>query len=416
MIKGHVDPNFSKVASLFEKLIPQRNPGGAALCVYHCGKPVVDIWAGTKNKVGDAFDENTLALSFSTTKGIASTVLHILADRGLIDYDAPIATYWREFGQAGKHDITVRHLLCHESGMYDIHSLLDHSSQMHNWDTVIKKIEVSRPAHKPGVRNGYHGLTYGYLVGELIQRVTGKSFAQVLKEELADPLELDGLFVGVPNEELHRRADLISHIIPEKTVTKASKFNAAKSLNLKSIILKQVIAGAIRLTGANPNDIRAGLLPKGMSTFDFNSVATAQSCMPSMNGMFTARSLAAVYSMLANQGVANGHRFMSESTIRKAATIQNIRRDSVVPIPMRWRLGYHRVFTTGPKTPHAFGHFGYGGSGAWCDPSRQLAVAMTVNSGLGTPFGDSRLARVNGVVIRAAEKLAHNKSTVLGYN
>ena len=83
---------------------------------------------------------------------------------------------------------------------------------------------------------------------------------------------------------------------------------------------------------------------------------------------------------------------------------------------MRWRLGYHRVFTTGPKTPHAFGHFGYGGSGAWCDPTRQLSVAMTVNSGIGTPFGDSRLARINGAVIRSAEKLAEKKGAVLGYN
>jgi len=409
MIKGHIDPNFSNVASLFEKLIPRNGNGGAALCVYHCGKPVVDIWGGTKNEMGERWEENTLALSFSTTKGIASTLLHILADRGLIKYDAPIATYWHEFGQEGKHDITVRHLLCHESGMYDIHRLLDHSSQLNCWDTVINKIETSRASHRPGLVNGYHALTYGYLVGELVSRVTGKPFAQVLKEELADPLELDGMFVGLPDDEMHRRSTLISHQVPEAAASERPK-------SLQSMILKQVIAGAIRLSGANPNNIRAGLLPRGMSAFDFNSNETLQSCIPSMNGMFTARSLAAVYNMLANQGEGNGQKILSGATIREASTIQNMRRDKVVPIPMRWRLGYHRVFTTGPKTPHAFGHFGYGGSGAWCDPSRQLSVAMTLNSGIGTPFGDSRLARINGVVIRSAEKMAEKKSAVLGYN
>ena len=412
MIKGQVDPNFSNVASLFEKLIPRNGRGGASLCVFHRGRPVVDIWAGTRNEQGDQWEQDTLALSFSTTKGIASTILHILADRGLINYEAPIATYWPEFGQAGKHDITVRHLLCHEAGMYDIHNLLDHSSQMHSWETVINKIEASCAVHRPGATNGYHGLTYGYLVGELIQRVTGKPFAQVLKEELADPLELDGLFVGLPTDELKRRSTLIGHKVSDATSNDAPPL----SKSVKSQVIKQLVTGAVRLTGANPNNIRAGLLPKGMSTFDFNSEATLQCCMPSMNGMFTARSLAAVYSMLANQGVGNGKKILTAATIREASTIQNMRRDSVVPIPMRWRLGYHRVFTTGPKTPHAFGHFGYGGSGAWCDPSRQLAVGLTLNSGIGTPFGDSRLARVNSVVIRAAEKIAERKAGVLGYN
>jgi len=400
MLKGHIDPNFSNVAGLFETLIPHDAPGGAALCVFHRGKPVVDIWAGTKNADGDLWEADTLTLSFSTTKGIASTMLHILADRGLIDYDSPIATYWPEFAQQDKHDITVKHLLCHESGMYDIRNLLEHSSQLHSWETVVEKIAASPAAHRPGLLNGYHGITYGYIVGELVKRVTGKSFAQVLKEELAVPLELNGLFVGLPDEELHRRSTLITHTRPEG----ASEKSLPKKL--KSLILKRLITSTIRLSGANPDNFRAGLLPKGMSSFDFNSLDTVQGCIPSMNGMFTARSLAAVYSMLANQGVANGRRIISESTIQKVSTIQNKRRDSVVLVPMHWRLGYHRVFTTGPRTPHAFGHFGYGGSGAWCDPSRELAVAMTVNWGIGTPFGDSRLAKINSVIIRDVEKLA----------
>jgi CubicO group peptidase (beta-lactamase class C family) len=170
---------------------------------------VVDCWAGTRDEEGSPWEAETLSLSFSTSKGVASTLLHILADRGLVDYDDPVAEYWPEFAQAGKDRITVRQILCHEAGLYDIRSLVDTATRMLDWGYMVEALADGIPIHEPGTAHGYHGFTYGWLVGELIQRVTGKSFNDVLKAEIADPLDLDGLFVGLPAEHMHRRAQLL---------------------------------------------------------------------------------------------------------------------------------------------------------------------------------------------------------------
>lgn len=146
-------------------------------------------------------------------------------------------------------------------------------------------------------------------------------------------------------------------------------------------------------------------MPKGISRFDWNHPDTRAASIPGAGGMFTARSLARIYSALANEGEHEYGRLVGPSTLRALATVQNTRRGAVIPLPMRWRLGYHRVFTTGPRTPHAFGHFGYGGSGAWCDPSRRLSLAYTVNYGVGSPFGDLRIARINAAAIKAVERV-----------
>ena len=147
------------------------------------------------------------------------------------------------------------------------------------------------------------------------------------------------------------------------------------------------------------------MLPKGMSRFDWNAPETMQASIPGAGGMFTARSLARIYSVLANNGEYESGRLLSAETVRKMSTVQNTTRGDVIPVPMRWRLGYHRVFTTGPRTPNAFGHFGYGGSGAWCDPSRELSLGYTVNHGSGSPFGDIRISRINTAAIRSVESL-----------
>ncbi len=159
----------------------------------------------------------------------------------------------------------------------------------------------------------------------------------------------------------------------------------------------------MQLIGFDPETFQQAMMPKGMSRFDWNTPETRQACIPGAGGMFTARSLARIYSVLANNGEYEGGRLLSPETITKMSAVQSTRRGDVIPIPMRWRLGYHRVFTTGPRTPSAFGHFGYGGSGAWCDPSRELALGYTVNHGSGSPFGDGRISRINTAAIRAAE-------------
>lgn len=397
MLNGYVNPGFTAVADAFWRTLPKDGPGGAALCVYHRGEPVVDIWAGTRNRRGDPWASDTLSLSFSTTKGIVSTLLHLLADRGEVEYDAPVAHYWPEFARNAKSRITVRHLLTHEAGLYGIRSLIADASEMRDWEHMLRLMEQASPVHVPGQQNGYHALTYGWLVGGLIEKITGQKLAQTLHEQLTAPLELDGCHIGVPAADLGRCADLI---VPER---KPKGEEGVRSRKRGAGWSKQVLERAFALAGFDAESFQEAMMPKGMGRFDWNTPETRQASIPGAGGMFTARSLARIYSVLANNGEHEDGRLLSPTTIREMSTVQSTRRGVVIPVPMRWRLGYHRVFTTGPRTPHAFGHFGYGGSGAWCDPSRELALGYTVNYGSGSPFGDLRIPRLNTAAIIAAE-------------
>lgn len=399
MLDGHVHPDFRGVARVFEQQLPRQRAGGAALCIYHRGERVVDIWGGSRNRAGTPWTADTLSLSFSTTKGIVATLLHIYASRGRLDYDTPVAHYWPEFTQGGKGRITVRQLLCHEAGLYPIRSLVKDAAEMRDWPHMLRLIEQAAPAHAPGERNGYHALTFGWLIGGLVEKVSGKPLAQVLKEELVEPLQLDGCFIGVPLEEQDRCADLI---VPEK---KPRDPNAPPRPKKGPSLAQQAIDRALRLSGFDPDSTLEAMVPHGMGRFDWNTPETRSACIPGAGGMFNARSLAKIYATLGNDGEFDGTRLLPRGTVARLATIQNTARGAVIPLPMRWRMGYHRVFTTGPRTPNAFGHFGYGGSGAWCDPSRQLAVGYVVNYGIGTPFGDMRLWQINTAAIRAVDSL-----------
>jgi CubicO group peptidase (beta-lactamase class C family) len=415
MIKGYVHPAFSEIADELARMVPEDGRSGAAVAVYHQGQCVVDMWGGHRDRDGNPWEQDTLALSFSTTKGVTSTLLHVLAEQGLLDYHQPVSHYWPEFRQEGKSDVSVAHLLTHQSGLYDIRSLIDDASRMTDWEYMTDRLAAARPVHRPGVMHGYHGLTYGWLLGELIQRVTGQPFAQVLKEQLADPLGLDGLYVGLPQEAFARRAQLRSFPRSSAPPRPPSAQAPRKPLQrLQSLVQNTVIKNAFQWVGLDANDLVRGLAPRGIARLSFNDDAVVSACMPAANGMFTARSLARLYAMMANGGELDGVRLLSPQRIGQISRVQSRRIDRVVPLPMHWRLGYHRVFTTGPRTPNAFGHFGFQGSGAWCDPSRHLSLGFTVNSAGGsTPFGDARVARLSARDIEAADRVEGVKTQVL---
>lgn len=394
MLNGQVDPDFWKVAQTFQKMIPKSGIGGAAVCVYHRGEKVVDLWAGTRDEDGSPWEFDTVSLSYSTTKGVASTLLHVLADRGVLDLDAPVSDYWPEFGQSGKERITVRQLMSHQAGLYDIRGMIDDAHGMLDWDYMTGVLASATPAHAPGSAHAYHGFTYGWLVGELVQRLTGTGFSEALARELAEPLELDGLYCGLPEAQMHRRARLVGQGLHQggRQMDWAKRFGKAINRGFR----------AARI----PVDLRhlaAALLPAGIENLDFNSEALVRASIPAANGMFTARSLAKLYALLANGGELDGIRLLSEAGVRRANTVQSHRLDRVVPFPMQWRLGYHRA-PVARALPHAFGHAGYGGSGAWADPDRQLAVALVLNSGVGTPFGDLRIVRVGTAAATCAQR------------
>jgi len=397
MLQGYVHPDFGRVAEVLSQQIPRNRPGGAALTVYHKGQCVVDIWGGTRNRDGDPWRSDTLAISFSTTKGVTSTLLHILVDQGYLSYDDTVCKHWPEFGQKYKQFITVRQLLCHEAGLYHIRDMIDDAEQMMDWNYMTTAIERAKPVHEPGITNGYHALTYGWLIGELIQRVTNKTFAEVLDELITAPLQLDGLHVGIPDQQMHRRAELVQGF--------GRKDSAAMRSESRSqlLMLKAVTAG-LKIARIDLNKTLSALAPKGAAYLDFNSPEFINACIPAANGMFTARSLAKLYALLANGGELEGVRLISRQTMNEITRIQNRTAGDVIPVPMHWRLGYHRVWALGKPTSHSFGHFGIGGSGAWADPVRNLAIGLTLNNGIGTPFGDTRILNITGAVIRAAER------------
>jgi CubicO group peptidase (beta-lactamase class C family) len=396
MLKGHVHPDFWRVARTFSKIIGASNGGGAGVCVYHHGECVVDLWGGFSNEAGRPWESDTLALSYSTTKGVASTLLHILADRDLVDYDQPVANYWPEFAQAGKDRITVRQLMGHQAGLYDIRSMIGEAKQMLDWDEMVQTLAASPPAHTPGEAEGYHGLTYGWLVGELVQRLTGQTFAEALETEIAKPLELEGLYCGLPEDRLERRAHLVDQGIQRGGPALARAKRIGKFVN-RGLEVARI--------SVDLRNLAAALLPAGMESLDFNSEELVRASIPAANGMFDARSLARLYALLANGGELDGVRLLSQRTVNRANTVQSRRRDRVVPFPMHWRLGYHRAPVAKPL-PNAFGHAGFGGSGAWADPDRRLAVALVLNSGVGTPFGDLRIVRIGNAAVRCAERRA----------
>jgi len=392
-VEGTLHPDFCHVAETLGRQL-DRHDGGAAVCVYHDGEKVVDLWGGERDEWGSAWTEKTMAPSFSTTKGVASTVMHILVDRGLLDYDDCVASHWPEFAEAGKSEITVRHVMTHQSGLYHLREMLDHAEQMLDWKLVTDAIARATPVHPAGTRTGYHGLSYGFIVGEIIQRVTGQRFSDVVQSELAKPLDLDGLYIGAPETAIPDAAEIL---LPKNGFRMEASARVEQTARLLQDLLARVgvethVGGILELA------------PRGLGSLDFSAAETLRVAMPSHNGLFTARALAKMYAALAGGGTLHGTRLLSEATLHRATEPQTRPANAYPwPIDMGWCLGFHRAFTTRGIPTGSFGHYGFGGSGAFADPRRSLAVGLIVNSGQGTPFGDIRTAQIGGSAIRCVD-------------
>jgi len=207
-IEGSVAPGFERVADAFVGNFANHGDVGAAVCVYRDAKPVVDLWAGTADpKTGRPWEHDTLQLVYSATKGVVATAAHILAERGDLDLDAPVASYWPEFADAGKADVPVRWLLTHQVGL----PVLDKPVSLADalaWHPVTAALAAQAPIWAPGTAHGYHMQTFGWLVGEVIRRVTGRSPGQFAADEIAAPLGLD-FFIGLPDSEHSRVSKLV---------------------------------------------------------------------------------------------------------------------------------------------------------------------------------------------------------------
>ena len=395
--QGDVDERFIDLAEQFSRLQDGRTQfGGAALVVYFQGQKVVDIFTGKKSET-ENWNNQTLSVCYSTGKGVLATLAHILVSEGFLDYDTPVAQYWSEFGQNGKQQITLRHILSHQSGLFDIRNLIEQAKEMADWQHMLKVMEQATPRFAVGEDIAYQALTFGWLVGGVLEKATGQPLRWLMQKYLVDPLALDGAYFGVPSGELARVARLIpqvkAHVAEQSSKPKHHKKKHKTSFSDK----------LIELSGQNPQDFLDAMVPKAMRDFSFFSDEGLQAIIPAANGVFTAESLAKIYAMLANQGVWNDQTLIKPEIFKELSRIQSIKRDRVMPIPMKWRLGYHRVITMGKRAKKGFGHMGYNGSGAWCDPQRGLSFAYTHNFQIASITGDYRLWGLTQEALRCAD-------------
>ena len=392
LVTGGYDEEFREVADVFRRQIA-RTDGGASLAVYHRGKLVVDMWGGVRSLDGDPFTRDTLPMCFSTTKGVVATCAHVLADRGELDYDERVATYWPEFAQNGKSEITVRQVLSHSAGLHRFGTIIDHGSRILDWEHMTDALARAKPAYKPGTAAGYHALTFGWLVGELVRRISGTPIEKFVQKEIAEPLELDGLYIGCPPEQRHRIAPLEPMSPPFNRWTGPLVKFAFNQLSLGLRAVRSPV---------NPHRMLNTAISRGIEDV-IGDPRLLDAAVPAMNGHFDAVSLGAMYAMLAGGGQLGGARILSEETVRKASQIQNNQRDRVLVMTMQWRLGYHKLLGAYQQLPRAYGHFGFGGSGGFADPEHDLALAMVCSRGRGTPVGDLRLVRLSQAAARAVK-------------
>ncbi|MDB4974775.1 MAG: hypothetical protein JWN48_3116 [Myxococcaceae bacterium] len=398
MLKGQHEPGFEALARQLDEILSQAPYGGANLTVYEHGRPVFDMWGGPKNNEGDPWEEHTPAVSYSTGKPVVATALHILRDRKLLHYDAPVAKYWPEFAQNGKERITVRQALTHSAGLYEVRNIIDHADVLLDWDATVRALERAPAAHAPGRYHGYHAITYGHLIGEIVRRVSGKPVSQFIQEEIAGPLGLRDFFIGAPDEAIARAARVIlpkRAVLSEEAKAKRRAIAKAKELRFRRL------ARGLNLLGLplDPDRMHASFSPRGVERWDFSDPKVLRACIPAANGLFSGRDLARFYAMLAAGGSLDGVRILSRETLREATQVHTSLPDRVLVAPMRWRMGFHAMFGKLGPVRGGFGHSGYNGSGGWASPNHSASFGYVVNAGFGTPFGDWRTVKLTSATL-----------------
>jgi CubicO group peptidase (beta-lactamase class C family) len=357
-IQGAADSSFACTVRAFSQLFPGRRFGGGGLAVYLHGEPVVDVWTGYADRRGTEYwSADTGAMVWSVTKGLASTVIHRLADRGLIDYDAPIAEYWPDFGANGKAHITVRDAMRHRAGLSQLNGvsmaeLLDHQAmEARLAAAAVNRVLYGKPA--------YHALTYGWLLSGLARAVTGKGMGDLIREELAAPLNTDGLHLGRPPADSPTRAAQI--LGPQGTLTNPL-FNFV----------------APRLAALQYSGAFGSMYFPGMKAVVQGDIPFLDSEIPAANGVTTARGLAKMYGAIANGGRIDGAQFLSKELVDGLTGEPSLWPDRNIFVPLSFHLGYHSV-PFPPGFMPGFGHAGLAGSVGWADPASGLSFAFVHN-------------------------------------
>ena len=383
----HVDPRFRTAADRFFERFRTPADGGGAVAAYLHGEKVLDLWAGWRTR-DEEWTHDTVTLCFSTGKGVASTVLHRLADRGLVDYDTPVADYWPEFAAAGKQRITVRELMSHRAGLHNVREIAPTQEILLDTERLAVALARATPDPRRYKGPGYHAVTYGNLVAEVASRASGKDFTTLLREEVTEPLDAPDMWFHVPEDSRVRIARVFPSVKPGPMPWSTTGRVMSRVPGLRAIAEAGMAEGFDELV---------------------RSPRAHDVVMPGWNGVFGAPSLARMYAALANGGVLDGRRYLSADRVRQITQTQTRRRDYVLGIRPNWRLGYHPAWLRVEDFPRrSIGHYGFGGSGAWGDPETGLSFAFVSNR-LGNrlqPVADGRMSAIGGAALTVAQSLA----------
>ncbi len=412
-ISGWVAPGFEAVREVFQANFDAGVEIGAAFGAYHRGEKVVDLWGGIADtRDGRAWEEDTLVLVYSTTKGVAAMCANRLAQQGAIDVEAPVTTYWPEFGQAGKEKVTVADLLSHRAGLAWIDGTMSFEDMV-RWDPVVEALEKQAPSWPPGTAHGYHATTYGWLVGEVVRRVTGVSIGTYLRTEIAGPLDAD-FFIGLPASEEPRVARLVSFMEGLQSGLPPNPFGQNEAAPGSGPDLTELAELAKTYFAPEGPLFKALYAPGGaLSDEDiWHSPRLHAAEIPAANGICDARSLARLYgACVSDVRTASGEAFriLTPEQVRRAVRQETEGPDKVLlGLDIQWGLGFNvntgMIGLAGLGGPNAFGHFGMGGSAGWADPDLQLGMGYVMNRmEIGTT-GDTRSFRLMRACLDAAEK------------
>jgi len=363
-IHGSCDPVFERVRDAFAANFAAGREDGASVAVFRGGRPVVDLWAGVADtRDGAPWRDDTLANVWSTTKAPTAICALLLADRGELDFDAPVAHYWPEFAAEGKERIPVRDLLCHRAGLsgFEAPRVL---ADLYDWKLATGALAGQRPWWEPGTQHGYHAITYGYLVGEVVRRISGSSLGAFFRDEIAAPLSLD-FHIGLP--EAHE--DRVARLVPPPASDTTQ-------------VLRDDPTSLPARTLSNPVTAASATWAREWRAAE----------IPAANGHGNARSVARFYAALAGGGELDGTRILSSEAIDRAATVQCAGVDAVLRVPVQWGLGL--IVNGSPgiygPNPGTIGYSGYGGSFGLADRDARLSIGYVMNRMGANLAGDPR--------------------------
>jgi CubicO group peptidase (beta-lactamase class C family) len=366
-VHGRCAPAFESLRRALAEVIETGAEVGAALAVHVGKQPVVDLWAGHQDSARTRpWDEQTIVNLYSVGKAVTAVCALQLVEGGALDLDSPVARYWPEFAQAGKKHLPVRYLLTHQSGLPAVFRPLPLGAVL-QWEIMTEALAAQEPWWEPGAGHGYHVNTYGFLIGEVVRRITGKSLGTYLRDEIAGPAGID-FFIGFGPELDARCAD----VIPPRPGPDGEQGSPLLDGDLAMLTgLQRMRVGAYR----NPPNL------SGQGIINSREWRAAE--VPSTNGHGNARAVARLYAALAGDGDLDGVHILSPATVEMAIAEQVHGEDLVLQRPTRFGLGFQLTMPErrlGPG-PRSFGHFGAGGSLGFADPDAHVAFAYAMNQG-----------------------------------